>query len=86
MQIPAAIIEAIFTTDWIQVGADLIKGIGEGIINAFGGLVDSVKGLWSDFVGWFTGDGEEAGTAAGESVAAGIDASTPSITASAQNA
>ena len=86
VQIPAAIIEAIFTTDWIQVGADLIKGIGEGIINAFGGLVDSVKGLWSDFVGWFTGDGEEAGTAAGESVAAGIDASTPSITASAQNA
>lgn len=77
-QLIGAIIEAIFSTDWLQVGADIIGGIADGFIDGFFGLVDTVKGLWSDFTGWLFGDdeseaeAEQSGQAAANSYAAGI--------------
>lgn len=69
-QLIAAIIDTIFSTDWIQVGADMIAGIADGFISGFTSLVDSVKGLWSDFTGWLFSDGsEDSATASGETVA-----------------
>lgn len=69
-QLIAAIIDTIFSTDWIQVGADMIAGIADGFISGFTSLVDSVKGLWSDFTGWLFSDGsEDSAAASGETVA-----------------
>ena len=85
-QLIEGIVNTIFTTDWLQVGADMIAGIADGFISGFTSLVDSVKGLWDDFTGWLFGDGEEAGEATGEGVAAGIAASTPAATQAASAA
>ncbi len=51
--------DAIKSIDWIGLGGDLVSSIGEGFISGFSSLVDSVKGLWDDFVGWFTGSSED---------------------------
>lgn len=59
-QIIGGIISAIFETDWLAVGADIVSGIADGFISGFTALVDGVKGLWEDFTGWLFGSGEEA--------------------------
>lgn len=82
-QIPAifgSIIEAIFSIDWLQVGADLISAIWSGIVSAFTGLFDGLKSLWDGVVDFFTGGGEEAA----EAVVAGVEAGAPEVTAAAQ--
>lgn len=77
-QLVGAIIDAIFSTDWLQVGADIIGGIADGFLDGFFGLVDTVKGLWSSFTGWLFGDdeseaeAEQSGQAAANSYASGI--------------
>ncbi|MFR7841144.1 MAG: hypothetical protein ACLU2Y_13130 [Blautia massiliensis (ex Durand et al. 2017)] len=71
-QLISAIIDTIFNTDWIAVGGEIIDGIKDGFMSGFTSLVDSVKGLWSDFTGWLFGDGEEAGSAASDGVASGV--------------
>lgn len=85
-QLIEGIVDTIFSTDWLQVGADMIAGIADGFMSGFTSLVDSVKGLWSDFTGWLFGDGEEAGESTGEGVAAGIEAGTPAATQAASAA
>ena len=77
LHIPLAIIDAIFSTDWLQVGKDILSGIKDGFISAFTGLIDSVKGLWTDFKNWIFGDDE--------SYAAGIESSTTAATTAANN-
>lgn len=59
-QIIGGIISAIFETDWLAVGADIVSGIAEGFMSGFEALVDGVKGMWEDFTNWLTGGGEEA--------------------------
>ncbi len=77
LHIPLAIIDAIFSTDWLQVGKDILSGIKDGFISAFTGLIDSVKGLWTDFKNWIFGDDE--------SYAAGIESSTTAAATAASN-
>lgn len=85
-QLIGAIIDAIFSTDWIAVGGDIIAGIADGFMSGFTGLVDSVKGLWSDFTGWLFGDGEDdaaaeaAGSEAATSYANGLAANQAAST------
>lgn len=47
---------AIMEIDWLGLGGDLVSGIADGFVSGFNSLVDSVKGLWDGFVGWFKGD------------------------------
>lgn len=82
-QLISAIIDTIFNTDWIAVGGEIINGIKDGFMSGFTSLVDSVKGLWSDFTGWLFGDGEEAGSAAGDGVASGVTSSSGNVASAA---
>lgn len=63
-QIPklvGGIIEAIFEVDWIEVGIEIVKALGEGLLNAAKGLWESVKGI-------FTGGSTEAVDAAANAI------------------
>lgn len=57
-QLVAAIIDTILSTNWLQVGWDIVKGIG--------------KGLWDGIKGIFGGGGEEGGAAVVNGAASGI--------------
>lgn len=52
-----AIIDTIFSTNWLQVGVDIIKGIGQGLVDgvkAIGSKIgDACKGIWKTVKGWF---------------------------------
>lgn len=52
-----AIIDTIFSTDWLQVGGNIIKGIGEGLVDgvkAIGSKIgDACEGIWKTVKGWF---------------------------------
>ena len=50
-QLIAAIIETIFTTNWLQVGMDILTGIINGIVSMVPGLTDAVKALPEAFRG-----------------------------------
>ena len=56
------------SVDWLKLGLDIIKGIGNG-------LVQGIKGLFSK--------GKDAGKEVGDGVAAGLDESTSQLTAAA---
>ncbi len=53
----SAIIETIFKTDWLKVGIDIIKGIGQGLIdgvkNIGSAIGNACKNIWSTIKGWF---------------------------------
>lgn len=55
-QLVSAIADGIMSTDWIKVGADIIKAIGSGITSAGKGLWNNIKGLF----GGKTGGGQKA--------------------------
>ena len=57
--IVSAIITTLMSVDWLKLGLDIIKGIGNG-------LVQGIKGLFSK--------GKDAGKEVGDGVAAGLDA------------
>lgn len=82
-QLVEGIISAIFNTDWIAVGGELVGGIAEGFMSGFKSLVDGVKGMWGKFTDWITGGGDDD---VGEAVAAEIEAGTPTATSAAANA
>lgn len=52
-----AIIDTIFSTNWLQVGIDIIKGIGQGLVDgvkAIGSKIgDACKSIWKTVKGWF---------------------------------
>ena len=52
-----AIIDTIFSTNWLQVGIDIIKGIGQGLVDgvkSIGSKIgDACKGIWKTVKGWF---------------------------------
>lgn len=70
--LPGAIWDAIISVDWLEVGWDLIKSIGQGIIDGALSIGDSII---NTVKGWFGGgDGEAAssGADAAQSYAAGM--------------
>lgn len=52
-----AIIDTIFSTNWLQVGIDIIKGIGQGLVDGVksigSSIGDACKGIWKTVKGWF---------------------------------
>lgn len=50
LELVAGIIKAIFTTDWLQVGADLVKGLWDGLVSMWNGLVDWFSNAWNGLV------------------------------------
>lgn len=50
-KIVSGIFHAFLTTDWLGLGMDIIAGIGKGIANAAGGLIEGACNVVSDFVG-----------------------------------
>lgn len=71
-QIFTAFVEGIMSVDWLQVGLDVITGIG-------GGLLEGGKSLWNGVKSIFTGGGKESGESAGESMASGLQATAPAL-------
>ncbi|PNV62431.1 phage tail tape measure protein [Clostridium sp. chh4-2] len=69
-QLVSAIITTLMSVNWLKLGLDIIKGIGNG-------LVQGIKGLFSK--------GKDAGKEVGDGVAAGLDESTSQLTAAADN-
>lgn len=62
-----ALIEKIKETDWLQLGIDIAKGVGKGVVNG-------IKGLF--------GKNKDSGKETMESLSAGIDEGQPVVTAS----
>lgn len=69
-QLVMGIIDTILHTNWLQVGIDIVSGIGKG-------LFDGIKGL-------FGGGGKEGGEAIAAGTAAGLNSNVGSITAASQ--
>lgn len=66
-QLVAAIVDTIMSTNWLQVGWDIVKGIGKG-------LLDGIKGI-------FGGGGEEGGAAVATGAASGMTSNLGTVTA-----
>lgn len=66
-QLIAAIVDTIMSTNWLQVGWDIVKGIGKG-------LLDGIKGI-------FGGGGEEGGAAVATGAASGMTSNLGTVTA-----
>ncbi len=77
-QLIAAIIKTIFSTNWLQVGVDIIKGIGEGLIDgvkAIGSKIgDACKSIWGTVKGWFgiSSPSKKMRTTIGPHIATGV--------------
>nr|DAH03552.1 MAG TPA: minor tail protein [Caudoviricetes sp.] len=80
-QLAFSLVEAIFSTDWITLGLDIIEGIVNGVwegIKGFG------KGVWEGIKGWFTGEETDmsgAGQEFSSSFADGVNSSSAAHTA-----
>ena len=66
-QLIAAIVDTIMSTNWLQVGWDIVKGIGKG-------LLDGIKGI-------FGGGGKEGGAAVATGAASGMTSNLGTVTA-----
>lgn len=79
-----ALIDVIMSTDWLQVGIDILTAIIEGIVGLIGKLgsaiIDGIKALVTG------GESESAGAEVADKVAAGIDSGAPKVQESAGNA
>ncbi|MFV0518487.1 MAG: hypothetical protein ACK5MV_13925 [Aminipila sp.] len=71
-QLIAAIVDTIMSTNWLQVGWDIVKGIGKG-------LFDGVKSI-------FGGGGKEGGEAAANGAASGLTSNLGTINTASQTA
>lgn len=80
--------DAIMGIDWLGLGGELVDSIKDGFMKGFHSLVDSVKGLWDDFVGWFKGDDDkktvEGGVVYDEPAGPPAPATTPSAVTTTQ--
>lgn len=83
-QLVGAIIDTILTTNWLDVGIQIIKGIIDGILSAG-------KSLWSAIKSLFTGgevempDTSSQGAAVVDSYASGINSNAGAVTAAANS-
>lgn len=69
-QLIAAIVDTIMNTNWLQVGWDIVKGIGKG-------LFDGIKGL-------FGGGGKEGGEAIAQGTASGLESNLGTVSTASQ--
>lgn len=82
----SGIADAVTSIDWIDVGSNLMGEIKEGFMAGFESMVDTAKGLWSDFKSWFFGDGGEAPeTNPVSTVASGMESEVPRVESAVQN-
>lgn len=85
-QLISAIVTAIFETDWLAVGADLVSSIGNGIIEGAKNIAGSVKNA---ITGWFGGGDDETtdvsteGAAAVDSYVSGIESNASAASSAA---
>ncbi len=84
--IPGIVLEAIFTTDWLSIGIQLVSSLATGILDGLKSIGSSVM---STIKGWFGGDDSAAAT---ESVAStlssyesGIQANAGAVTGAASS-
>jgi len=79
-QIISAIIDTLFSTDWLQVGADILSSIKDGIVSMASSIGSSVKNAVLGFFGFGDDDDSSAATESGASTASsyaeGITASS----------
>lgn len=68
-QLITAIVETIFTTDWLQVGMDILTGIKDGILNMASSLGSAVKDAVLGFFGLGGDSDDGAATSSGASTA-----------------
>jgi len=88
-QLNAAIIETIFTTDWLQVGMDILTGIKDGILNMASSLGSAIKDSVLGFFG-LGGDSdnsaaESSGASTASSYASGISANASAASTAASS-
>lgn len=53
MKIPKAIAKKIIETDWLEVGKDIIRGIGDGLMNGVKSIGDTIKKVAGGIVDGF---------------------------------
>lgn len=87
LSLPFVIMDAILSTNWLQVGLDLIIAIGKGIIDGALSIGDSVI---NTIKGWFGGgssdtDASSQGASAAQSYAAGFESSVPAVSSAASS-
>lgn len=78
MEIPRIILEAIFTTDWLSIGLELVTSLATGIIDGLKSIGSSVM---NTIKGWFGGGDDSA--AASESAASTVSSYASGIQANA---
>lgn len=78
MEIPGIILEAIFTTDWLSIGLELVTSLATGIIDGLKSIGSSVM---NTIKGWFGGGDDSA--AASESAASTVSSYASGIQANA---
>lgn len=85
-QLVVSIVEAIFTTDWLAVGLDIINALASGIWEGIKGLG---KGIWDGIKSWFSGDDagelELEGQSMAQSYANGVTSGLSEAQAGAEN-
>ena len=81
------LVDTIMSTDWIKVGGDILKAIGEGLFGGHAGIGGKIGEFFSNAKDWVTG-GQEGGTktvtAAQQSVTAGAGAFSTAVGSMAQ--
>lgn len=78
--IPGIILEAIFTTDWLSIGLELVSSLAAGIID---GLANIGSSVMSTIKGWFGGGDDDDSSAALESAASTVSSYADGIQANA---
>ena len=81
------LVDTIMATDWIKVGGDILRAIGEGLFGGLAGIGGKIGQFFSTAKDWVTG-GQEGGTktvtAAQQSVTAGAGAFSTAVGSMAQ--
>ncbi len=84
--IPGIVLEAIFTTDWLSIGIQLVSSLATGILDGLKSIGSSVM---STIKGWFGGDDSAAATESAASTlssyASGIQANAGAVTGAASS-
>lgn len=84
--IPGIVLEAIFTTDWLSIGIQLVSSLATGILDGLKSIGSSVM---STIKGWFGGDDRAAATESAASTlssyASGIQANAGAVTGAASS-
>lgn len=75
-EIFSAFISGIMSVDWIEIGIEIIKSIGTGLLDAGKSILG---GVWEGIKSIFTGESKETGTQATENLASGIQSNSSQV-------